>query len=339
MKAAQRRGPTPLPPAVTTLDPVRMTGANFFDISQSSLNSANYFRRIRPKQVTDAHQRQYGDQIQMAEGAFPPDTRGFLYYHSVPNQSPLGGGVRFRVAQSPDAHGFLAGHDLLMEHGLPWHIPIWQLCSRRAHTNLLTVLKADGFAPPEMLLASEKLNISNDSVLVTALGQPWVVRWNWEFSRVYFTAPDRHAVSTLVNMPWVKTGSAFPTPYSGRGLVSVIRLPDGTLGLRVDKVLQLRRDGVNINTIMPEEGLVVPFRGSLILKQTKMAQDKRMLLVDKVNVACQRLPWLPAKPNPLDVYRHRPLPYDHLHKLGFPEHTPGMLSNPLVLPPLPSKYY
>ncbi|KAJ7452112.1 hypothetical protein B0H11DRAFT_301207 [Mycena galericulata] len=166
-----RNGSLKLPPAVTTLDPRRFGRSNYFDISQSSLKAQ--FRKIRTKQIPDAHSRQYGNHIATANTNFPPGTCGFLYFHSPAYQSPLGGGaIRFRVTKNSDPGSFLTGHDLLMTHGLPWQIPVWELLTLRIYQHLANLLTSDGFAPRELKLACESLNIERDTVLIPAIGQP-----------------------------------------------------------------------------------------------------------------------------------------------------------------------
>lgn len=200
---------------MTTLAPSRLKPKNYFDISTSSLNDRQLFRRVSKKQIADAHQRQFGEQLGTSDTQFPPDTKGFLYYHAPPNQNPFGSGVRFRVAEGPDTDSFVQGHDLLMAHDLPWQLPIIELLTLRKYASLASVLAADGFAPPEMRLACESVQVVRDSVFITALGMPWAVDWKWEFSRVYVSSPLRRPLPLLVKHPWFNKSSLFPAPYSG----------------------------------------------------------------------------------------------------------------------------
>jgi hypothetical protein len=91
---------------------------------------------------------------------------------------------------------------------------------------------------------------------------------------------------------------------SGRGLVSLIKMPDGQLGLRVDKVLQLKQHSINQNTVKPVEGLVTAFSPRLIHKSTKLSEEKMDSMVDVVLGFVQHLPWAPEKPNPFEIYQH-----------------------------------
>ncbi|KAJ7153511.1 hypothetical protein C8R43DRAFT_1126796 [Mycena crocata] len=262
------------------------------------------------QQKADPHVRQCGNIVQTTNTPFPANTRGFLYFHSVANQSPLSGGLRFRVTENPSS--FIEGHDLLMDSGLPWQIPIWELTTRKQWRTFLKVLVADGFAPPEMQIACNSMNVERDSVFITAFNMPWLVNFDWEFSRVYFAPPDRHPTPALVRLPWYSKAGFVRTPYTGRALVSLVTRSDGQLGLRVEKILSLQHRATNDRTIVPKEGQVTPFKPRLILKTTKMSEKKMDQLSGFIHSAINRMPSAPTTPNPLDVYRHHPLPRSQL---------------------------
>ncbi|KAJ7079997.1 hypothetical protein B0H15DRAFT_492403 [Mycena belliarum] len=317
-RGVQNGPPVKVPPQVTTLHPHRLTDANYIDLAGTSLDTRSYFRQLRSRLSVDPHSRQYGCQMFTGDCPFPPETRGFLYFRSVPDQSPYGGGLRFRVAATPDKGGFLGGHDLLMPHGLPWHIPIWELCTRRIHGDVLRILKEDGFAPPEMIFASEKANVARDSVFITALGQRWPVDFQWEFSRIYLASPGRLPIPTLVQHSWYDNSSRFFAPSYGRGLVSLTKDANGALQLRLEKVLRLVKRTTNVKTLVPEEGSVTPFVGRIILKSTKKEEAKLRLLVGEVHAASRELPWEPVNHNPLDVYQYPPLSEAHKSMIWAP---------------------
>ncbi|KAJ6554558.1 hypothetical protein B0H19DRAFT_1154041 [Mycena capillaripes] len=308
-----------VPSGVTTLDPRRFTEAQYFDISQSPLR--NCFRKMRPTHIHDPHGRQFGDQMSTTDTLFPPDTRGFLYFRSVPNQSPLAGAVRFRVAEKPDKASFLAGHDLLMSHGLPWQLPIWEIVIRPAFKDILDILAADGFAPEGLQLACNSFNIVRDSVFIAALGEPWAVDWATEFSRVYFVRPFQHPIPSLIRHPWFNSGTERKAPCTGRGLVSVVQTTDGRLGLRIDKVLSLKQHTITRGTIIPAEGLVTEFQPRLIHKSTKVSELRMDSMVGSIIRPVSKMPWAAGNPNPFEIYRHDI------------EHTENLLS---LLRPQPS---
>ncbi|KAJ7630015.1 hypothetical protein DFH06DRAFT_1337937 [Mycena polygramma] len=299
------RSPLPLPPGITTLDPRRFTEAQYFDISQAGNGLNRIFRRMRSSQVSDPHMRQHGIHMATGDIPFPPDSRGFLYYRSPPHQSPLAGGIRFRVADQPDKAGFLAGHDLMMAHGLPWHIPIWELLERRQFARIVKILTADGFAPPLFKEACAALNVERDSVFITALGEPWAVDWSTEFSRVYFARPFHTPTAALVRHPWYYRGSDVrKAPFTGRGLVSVIQTPDGTLGLRVEKVLHIQQHCVNTTCITPVDGVVAALQTRLIHRSTKLSEEEMDKVEYHVLSPVSKLPWIAPEQSPFEIFDH-----------------------------------
>ncbi|KAF6755446.1 hypothetical protein DFP72DRAFT_341279 [Ephemerocybe angulata] len=82
---------------------------------------------------------------------FPPNSRGFLYYHSRPGLPPGAGEIRFRVvdsglAVSHSAPGLFAnGRDLLEHSGYkPWHIHMLQLYTTRNYDPIRQLLLFQG---------------------------------------------------------------------------------------------------------------------------------------------------------------------------------------------------
>ncbi|KAJ6469012.1 hypothetical protein C8R47DRAFT_1150898 [Mycena vitilis] len=299
------RSALPLPPGVTTLDPRRFTEAQYFDISQAKHGLNHIFRRMRSSQVPEPHMRQHGTQMVTGDIPFPPDTRGFLYYRSPPHQSPLAGGIRFRVAEQPDKAGFLAGHDLMMAHGLPWHIPIWELLERRRFASIAKILAADGFTPSLFKESCAALNVERDSVFITALGEPWAVDWSTEFSRIYFGRPFHTPTAALVRHPWYYRGSDLrKAPFTGRGLVSVIQTPDGQLGLRVEKVLHIQQHCLNTICVTPADGVVAALQTRLIHRSTKVSEEKMDLVEHHVLKPVSKLPWIAPDQSPFEIFDH-----------------------------------
>ncbi|KAJ7756276.1 hypothetical protein B0H16DRAFT_696393 [Mycena metata] len=325
-KKRTTRPPFELPAGVTTLDPNKITSEQYFDISTSRL--ASQYRKIEQKRRPNPHMRQVGDIVYTTDTPFPPDTKGFLYFYSPPDRHPLCGCIRFRVAEDPSSRGFQAGHDLLLPHGLPWEIPIWETVTWGGYKNLLDVLAADGFAPPLLQLACRSANVERDSVFISALGQPWLVDWATEFSRIYVIRPLLHPVPILIPHPWFQNYRGLrPAPYSGRGIVSVITTPEGNLGLRVDKVLYMTQHSNNLDTVRPVDGLVTELGARLVQKSTKGTELKAFQTVVHALSPIKMLPPARADESPLEVFRHPPPP-----RAGkFPELDPAAR---VPLPPL-----
>lgn len=61
---------------------------------------------------------------------FPPRTRGFLYFKSEAELSPLAGAVRFRITPTDSPSSFSEGEDLLWPSGCPWQVMLAQIAVR-----------------------------------------------------------------------------------------------------------------------------------------------------------------------------------------------------------------
>ncbi|KAL6302333.1 hypothetical protein BKA93DRAFT_751236 [Sparassis latifolia] len=83
---------------------------------------------------------------------FPPDTRGFLYYHSPTDWSPLLGEIRFRLAQGSDVVNFALGKDLLWpQNGLPWRIMLFHIARAENYRPFREVLLRDKLVTPDVM--------------------------------------------------------------------------------------------------------------------------------------------------------------------------------------------
>ncbi|KAJ7458587.1 hypothetical protein FB451DRAFT_1046772, partial [Mycena latifolia] len=62
---------------------------------------------------------------------FPAHARGFFYYHSGHQSTPLEGDIRFRVTPDDSPSSFDSGEDLPGPSGFPWTILLPQVACRR----------------------------------------------------------------------------------------------------------------------------------------------------------------------------------------------------------------
>ncbi|CAK5271173.1 unnamed protein product [Mycena citricolor] len=297
-----------LPENIDTFHPQNITDRHFIDISKSALADINLYRRIARDQKMDPHMRQFGQQLVTSHIPWPEDLRGFFYYHSPAKESPINGGLRFRVTDTPTRDGFLQGKDLLMPHGLPWAIPIDEIATRAHYQDqLLGILVRDGFAPPHLQKALVNLDVIRDSNWVSAFGQSWPVDWQTEYSRIYLLPPGYPPVPVMVTHPWYNKRGKPKSPFTGSGVVTLVR-GDKTSGhpymLRVKTILSLTQHGVNENAVRPSEGMEVPFEPLCILKTTKRVEKKRQGAQPAVDFALKRLPNSPAESDPMDFYRY-----------------------------------
>ncbi|KAI0675708.1 hypothetical protein C8Q78DRAFT_344774 [Trametes maxima] len=133
-----------------SLDPQRLTAAHFLDLTQpfgvhqrlarmrpaGSPKAATLWRPLR------AHS--------LPNHRFPPDSRGFLYYHLPPGAPPLAAEIRFRLTRAPDPRLFAAAPDLLTTWGLPWSIPLLHILGGRGSDPLWPILLADGLVSEDL---------------------------------------------------------------------------------------------------------------------------------------------------------------------------------------------
>lgn len=91
----------------------------------SAATSLTYNRYSSKAILRYSFEERTGDSI-----PFPPSTRGFLYYHSFDNLSPLANELRFRLTSSDNPKSFHDGVDLRLPNGLPWSVPMWIILTR-----------------------------------------------------------------------------------------------------------------------------------------------------------------------------------------------------------------
>ncbi|KAJ7054754.1 hypothetical protein C8F01DRAFT_1374343 [Mycena amicta] len=301
-KARRPTAPVPLPASLQTFDPRQITPNHHFNIADSGLS--NHFRKLASQTIHDPHPLQFGEQIGTRDTPFPPNTHGFLYYFSPKDQHPLAGALRFRLAKEPTRHAFLNGTDLLMEHGIPWALPIWEIITLRVYENLFKMLIRDGFAPLTMQTTCNSLDVSRDSVFMTALGIPWATDFSYEHSRLYICANPMHPIPLMIHHPWFNRKVSKMSPISGRAILSIVQQPDCTYGLRVNKILRLNHETQVSGTTIPTEGQITPLRVRAVVRTTKITEAKLVALESAAVSPIRNLPWAKENPNPLDVYQH-----------------------------------
>ncbi len=120
---------------------------------------------------------------------FPPNTRGFLYYHTPPKAPPLVGEVRFRCASNLD--DFHNGKDLLLKDKFtPWSIPPYALSNHASYAkwrdqlildNLVTQATLDKWITTKNE-ANDTLTyhsrLGPDRPVLYYITQPFVFRFN-----------------------------------------------------------------------------------------------------------------------------------------------------------------
>jgi len=98
---------------ISTLCPKRLQPSDYIDLSGLAQPAI-----VLPSGKTDLHGLNHDNKV-----PFPPNTRGFLYYHTPPKAPPFVGELRFRCANSLE--DFPNGKDLLSTDKFnPWSISL-----------------------------------------------------------------------------------------------------------------------------------------------------------------------------------------------------------------------
>ncbi|KAJ6611110.1 hypothetical protein B0H10DRAFT_375876 [Mycena sp. CBHHK59/15] len=121
---------------LSSLRPEKLKSSDFVDLSGGRKLQVYFGATDKPLRLSY--------EFATAAVPFPPNARGFLYYHvPAPPAPPMAGGIRLRI-DSDSARG----RDLLLPSGVPWQIGLPQLV-RYAHCAgaLATALKEALVAP------------------------------------------------------------------------------------------------------------------------------------------------------------------------------------------------
>ncbi|KAF7967788.1 hypothetical protein HWV62_33023 [Athelia sp. TMB] len=146
---------------LSSLAPDGIQATDFIDLSLASALPHQFDIRVQregklshPVPLRYSYSRPAGH----THKPFPPETRGYLYYHTPASSGyrpihPASGQLRFRLAPTNDLSCFANGTDLLRPDGLPWSIPL--LCMldpahATAYLPLRELLLAEGLVTPTL---------------------------------------------------------------------------------------------------------------------------------------------------------------------------------------------
>ena len=198
---------------VSTLCPKRLQPSDCVDIS--SRNSATV------KLQSGASYIRY-NKTYFAD-TFPPNTRGFFYYHTPPKAPPLVGELRFRCASNLD--DFHNGKDLLSRDQLtPWSVPLCALANHVSYAKWREQLILDNLVTQATL---DKWIIAKNVVkdtIHTEVGwrrpvlyyftQPFFFRFHSR-AFAFYTATKDDIGGCLLNNPMREGRHDFIIPYRG----------------------------------------------------------------------------------------------------------------------------
>ncbi|TFY62776.1 hypothetical protein EVG20_g6580 [Dentipellis fragilis] len=274
-------------PWFSTLDPTRLSPTDYCDLS-GKLNARPLCEvKIDGGFLLNLH---YGME-QNAALRFPPDTRGFFYYHPTstprvsddPNGRPedglrvLVGELRFRLTRTNDPACFAEGQDLRHTDGLPWSVPFERIATSPAAHDLRAILLRDGLISEEQLegerehVRMRRSGLSSRRVM-SSLGEPFSANL---CRRRWYIAVDSVAGPAGPERKGVPLQNAFLQPdrrpyFSGRMVCCLERssLPEHAhLPALVIRVLKITDPLVPLTPLPPERSIDVPVEGALISRK------------------------------------------------------------------------
>lgn len=157
----------------------KMPGPNTENVSSDDF--ANSLEQ--PHQLPYVSFLAYGPEQGTVGVRFPPDQRGFFYYHSESTSSPYSGQLRFRLTPSSDPRSWVVGSDFLKPNGLPWNNSLLAISTQHPKlTAIRNLLLADGLITPELVERCQQVfawrrSLGRPNLLLTGLGQPFLAKF------------------------------------------------------------------------------------------------------------------------------------------------------------------
>jgi hypothetical protein len=196
---------------IGTLDPVRLTSADFLDLGGKTMYSRQglnlgFLRRDR------------------SAVPFPSDAQGFLYYIPGPEHAPVAGEVRFRATPDPNPASFADGRDLLLpDRPGPWNVPLINMLPHaKCYKYLLDLLVNKDQVVSSELVASSRAhkipNLLHSSQLLHTLGQPIIIDVSHRSFHLRIASGSRVYNTLRFNLPRAgqgKTDKKWDSPYAG----------------------------------------------------------------------------------------------------------------------------
>lgn len=202
--------------SITTLNPQKLVRSDFVDFS-GHIQPVIYPQRL-PRSVVNFHF------INSKGIPFPPNTRGFLYYHSPPG-APFAGQIRFRLVEDGDPSKFAQSSDLMGPLGVPWHIHVTWLGSKSTYKSICTQLLSENLATWSILNKYKNENPPRARTpVVHSVGQPFSMSFSSD-QHLRVSKKQNMGVVTLRNLfTDYRDSNSHLLPYRGNIHLSVPRL-------------------------------------------------------------------------------------------------------------------
>ncbi|KAF5381604.1 hypothetical protein D9615_005420 [Tricholomella constricta] len=211
------------PPNIQTLDPSLLTASDYIDIAGKKWTSVRLpgFALFR-----------YGF-AERAYRPFPPNARGFMYWHQDPSLPPTTAALRFRLTSGPDPALFPSGTDLRLYAGTSlWSIGIPRIATCAIYAPVKDHLIAQRLVDPTLLRALEVAhatipNPKSGTQALCTLNQPFEIDLS---ATTYLHVFSKRAIGPifLTYICFDHRKSVFRPPYTGRILArfELSRLPE-----------------------------------------------------------------------------------------------------------------
>ena len=201
---------------ISTLCPKRLQPSDCVDISSRSW--------VAVKLQCGASHIRYHKARWNATGSFPPNTRGFFYYHTPPKAPPLVGELRFRCASNLD--DFHNGKDLLVKDRFkPWSVPLYALANHASYAKWREQLILDNLVTQDTLdkwvIAKNAVrdtmhrDLGRDRPVLYYFTQPFFFRFHIPTFAFYTATKDEIIGCSLNNPTKDNRNNRYIIPYGG----------------------------------------------------------------------------------------------------------------------------
>lgn len=202
---------------VKTLNPERLTRGDWIDLANTTGPAVTF---AGGDKLVQLHHGGFVSDGKYLNTPFPPDARGFLYYHTPPDLPPMAGELRFRMTTSDDPSSFLAGSDMLGVHGNPWNIRIARISATETMTPVRRLLLQEGLIDDHALesvktIAGAIKRFHNDDGILYALKQPFTVKYESRDIRLVSAGPEHCIKFAIQGIGREMRGGVIRRPYSG----------------------------------------------------------------------------------------------------------------------------
>ncbi|PPQ96026.1 hypothetical protein CVT25_013888, partial [Psilocybe cyanescens] len=177
------------------------------------------------KKILNSEIRYLGRNTHGDSFPFPPNTKGYMYYH-LDNGSPLiAGELRMRICDAPS--DFERGHDLPDIEGFgPWSIPLYTLVRRKSYAGFGYLLSQEKLVDADLLSDIRRLPLRSFERPLYDFEQPFITDLSQH--KINFTLLSRKvSVQVVIQHSFEQTlsGSIVCYPYAGKIEARFIRSP------------------------------------------------------------------------------------------------------------------